>query len=1185
MSIRRILFSLAIVQMLLALAASARYTFVLPPPNSPNPQVLMFNDNLQRAGAVNVPQDTTRVFLSPAGNKAIILTRSVGSPVLFASIENGLLQNNARPLALDGNLPLRAELSPDGAQLIVLSDNSTGILYRIDITTESIPSGGRILSATGARDFSISYDSRYAFVISSNTLVIADLVENRIVQTVSPLDGSALSVTTSPRGSFYIGAQGFLVEYDAFPPFARKGSIPTQFGPGKLTFSPDGRYGLAPNALQNGASLLSFDLETRGITAPSGVTVNAVATPINGQLQIPDRIMVLNETRALAFYPGAKQVFEISIPHLAVSPLLIGGTPLQTCDGISVSEEYPAVRNIYYSVGGSLGRFDIQQNIVFPTAFSQAGTTDYGIVVTPGRAPSNVYALNGGQTVDPGALARPIFLRVTEGTGRPVQGARIVLTASVTGVTLNPESPSTNASGVGAFAVTAPVAPGVFTIRAQAMDGNVGPNTTVEITVRGTPGGGGGGGGGGTGGGLVKWSGDGQLIAQSLYSDPVVVRVTDDKGAPVVNKLVTFSGESGAFVASLDFNQLGVVQTVTDANGFAAAKWGGNPSPPPGPRDTRTVRVTAASDVGIVSFVGVVHGNPDGPFDSRPIIIPQPTQNTLITIKLGQKIDNAVRASIQARLTGEPIANVGMTVFTQFSDPNNGPTATCEGRNPLSGTDGFVNCNLIAAGRPGAATLYANIGSNLPLEGGTSNTSGVRVLYQLLVEAGDPQVIVKTGGDNQRGLPGTLLPVALQASIQDNFGNPLIGIPVTWEVVTPGSLTLNSPTTSSSGAGAVSARVLLGPSPGTYTVRLTAGTKSTEFTVNIDANIGAVSKVGGDNQVAITGQAFAQPLVVEVRDTQNRPVPNLRVTWAVASGAVGLSSTTSNTGPDGRALVNVVAGATAGAASVTAAVSGQNPVSFGLNVRLPGPLITSASFSNLASGEQVLTPGGLVVIRGQGLALGVIGTLSADLLKAQLPISLNDSTVQFTWNGGQSFAPIYSITNANGQESIVAQVPFEMLGATASATVVVKGGNTTVQNIPVRPFSPGILEDVIGGRRMAILIRPDGSRVAPDNPARRGETIRMYVIGLGQTSPQTFTNYVGFPGQKVRASLTVGIDFQGGVTLKDAFMAENLIGVYEVVFEIPLTARTGSEIPLTLSADDQTTGTRYFSNDSFIPIA
>jgi uncharacterized protein (TIGR03437 family) len=160
-----------------------------------------------------------------------------------------------------------------------------------------------------------------------------------------------------------------------------------------------------------------------------------------------------------------------------------------------------------------------------------------------------------------------------------------------------------------------------------------------------------------------------------------------------------------------------------------------------------------------------------------------------------------------------------------------------------------------------------------------------------------------------------------------------------------------------------------------------------------------------------------------------------------------------------------------------------------------------------------------------------------------------------------------------------------MIGTTSSATVVVKGGNTTVQNIPVRPFSPGILEDVIGGRRMAILIRPDGSRVAPDNPARRGETIRMYVIGLGQTSPQTFTNYVGFPGQKVRASLTVGIDFQGGVTLKDAFMAENLIGVYEVVFEIPLNARTGPEIPLSLSADDQTTGTRYFANDSFIPIA
>ena len=94
----------------------------------------------------------------------------------------------------------------------------------------------------------------------------------------------------------------------------------------------------------------------------------------------------------------------------------------------------------------------------------------------------------------------------------------------------------------------------------------------------------------------------------------------------------------------------------------------------------------------------------------------------------------------------------------------------------------------------------------------------------------------------------------------------------------------------------------------------------------------------------------------------------------------------------------------------------------------------------------------------------------------------------------------------------------------------------------------------------------------------------MYVIGLGQTTPQTFTNYLGFPGQKVRATLTVGLDYQGGVIIRDTSMAENLVGVYEVDFEIPLTARTGSDIPLSLSADDQTTGIRYFANDSFIPI-
>lgn len=1179
MSIRRILQSLIFVHLLASFAVQARYTFVLPPANAANPQVLMFNDQLQRLSAVNVPGDAFQVLINPAGTKAMILTRSAGTPVLFVNIANNQFSGPTRPLQLDGNTPLVAQVAPNGEQLIVLAAGGTGLIYKIDIGAEQISGNGRIGTSTGAVDFCLSYDSRYAFVVSANNFLVVDLVNATILQN-TPLEARGFSVSISLRGSVYVGQQGALVEYSAFAPFARRGSIPLQYGPGKLSFSPDGKYGIAPNALQNAASILSFDLETRGITAPSGIFLNAVSTPINGQLQIPDSIQILNDTRALAFYGAAGQVLEISIPNLAVNQFFIGGTPLGSADGLVVSEEYPAARSVYYSTAGSLGKLEIPGNIVFPNAFSQRGALNYGVVVTPGRAPGNIYAFNGGQVVEINQQLRPVTFKVTEGGGRPVGNARIALTASVPGVVLNPESLITNQDGIAAVGVTAPSTVGTFTIRAQAQDGSGGPVTTIETTVVGT-GGGGGGGGGGTGG-MIRWAGDGQVMQIGVFSDPITVRLTNAQGQPIANRPVTFVGESGAFAYSPDFLQQGVVVINTDANGLASAIFGGNPQPTPGPRDFREIRVNVSSEAGVLSFVGLIHGIPDGPYDNRPVILMLPTQGGEIRAKLGQKIDNAVRSVTQNRLSGAPLANVGIRAFTEFGTGGAGPAASCEGQNPLSGIDGVSVCNLIVSGRTGNATLTVDVGAN-PIEGTPSRTSGARVFYRLVVEAGDPEVIVKSAGDNQRGLPGATLPTPLEVTVQDGFGNALVGIPVNWQLVTPGSLILTNIVSTSDTSGKASARVTLGPNPGTYLVRVTAGSKTAEFSVNIDANIGGVVKVGGDNQTAVVGQPFAQPLVVEVRDTQNRPISNLRVTWVVTAGAVGLNSTTSNTGTDGRALVNVVAGAIAGSATVTATVTGQQPVSFGLTVRLPGPSITSASFANLASGEQVLTPGGLVIIRGQGLAPGIVGTLNADLLKGQLPTTINDSTVQFTWAGGQALAPIYSVSNANNQESIVVQVPFELAGTLASATVSVKGGNTAVQNIPVRPYSPGILEDFIGGSRMAILIRPDGSRVSPTNPARRGETIRAYLIGLGQTTPAAFTNRVGFPDQKVQAVLTVGINYSAA-TFRSAYMAMNLVGVYEVVFDIPQDAPTGSSIPLTLSADDQVTGTRYFSNDSFIPI-
>lgn len=79
-------------------------------------------------------------------------------------------------------------------------------------------------------------------------------------------------------------------------------------------------------------------------------------------------------------------------------------------------------------------------------------------------------------------------------------------------------------------------------------------------------------------------------------------------------------------------------------------------------------------------------------------------------------------------------------------------------------------------------------------------------------------------------------------------------------------------------------------------------------------------KISGDAQTALQNVAFAQPLRVRVLAADNLPVAGATVSFAVASGDGSVSAATATTDIDGYASVIWTAGATLGAASVTASV-------------------------------------------------------------------------------------------------------------------------------------------------------------------------------------------------------------------------------------------------------------------------
>jgi uncharacterized protein (TIGR03437 family) len=351
---------------------------------------------------------------------------------------------------------------------------------------------------------------------------------------------------------------------------------------------------------------------------------------------------------------------------------------------------------------------------------------------------------------------------------------------------------------------------------------------------------------------------------------------------------------------------------------------------------------------------------------------------------------------------------------------------------------------------------------------------------------------------------------------------------------------------------------------------LRAGEAQAIFTIFVNIPVASLVKIDGDSQTALTGQAFARSLVVEARNASGAPVAGAAVTFAVTSGSATLSAASAITGSDGRASTNVTAGASPGAVTVSATITGLSSVTFSLTVIPPGPQVTRQDIRNAISGDLGVTPGGIIAIYGSGIAPNVQGTIVANggFLIGGLPTTLAGVEVLF----GTTRAPIYHVNNISGQQWVVVQAPFSLTpGTTTSVTINVGGGSTTVTGVDVKAYQPGIFE-MLGssGERLAILTKEDGTTVSSQNPTQRGARLKMYLAGLGQTTPALSTNSVGVPGQSLLASLVVAVrttdgGLGGGVRVVSAETMPGAVGVYVVTFDMPTTAQLGSNMTIVVA--------------------
>jgi hypothetical protein len=195
--------------------------------------------------------------------------------------------------------------------------------------------------------------------------------------------------------------------------------------------------------------------------------------------------------------------------------------------------------------------------------------------------------------------------------------------------------------------------------------------------------------------------------------------------------------------------------------------------------------------------------------------------------------------------------------------------------------------------------------------------------------AATPTLMTPSSGNQQYGLPSSVLPLPIIAKVQDAYKNGVPGITVTFDDGGKGGV-LSPPAAVTDASGKAQTSYQLPNVAGKVIVKASSsGLKALNFAEHAAAAASIVS-VSGDNQSGPAGSQLPQALVVKVTDNLGNPVSGVAVTFddAGAGGAFsnGNVVTTDSTGT---ASELYTLPATAGAVSITASVAGvSNPALF-----------------------------------------------------------------------------------------------------------------------------------------------------------------------------------------------------------------------------------------------------------------
>jgi hypothetical protein len=212
---------------------------------------------------------------------------------------------------------------------------------------------------------------------------------------------------------------------------------------------------------------------------------------------------------------------------------------------------------------------------------------------------------------------------------------------------------------------------------------------------------------------------------------------------------------------------------------------------------------------------------------------------------------------------------------------------------------GVVNDSTVTDGGGVALSGGWTLGPAAGVQTLTASADGVSaVTFTAQVAAGPATNLVRVSADGQVATVNATVAQAPSARAQDVFGNPVSGIPVTFDIASGGGAITGAQQTTDVNGLATAASWKLGSTAGQQVARASAPNVSQAlFLANALAGPPTtLTKAVGDNQDGVSGFAVGVAPGVRVTDDFNNPVGNVPVTFTPGanSGTVTNATVTSN---------------------------------------------------------------------------------------------------------------------------------------------------------------------------------------------------------------------------------------------------------------------------------------------------